>query len=86
MSIADKVQKFFGEEPGFWYCKLGECHYMHDSKTIIELDKSDIISWCRPNDDKKAVLPMCPHHGLPLNYSPEHSESLFEDGEVVVLH
>lgn len=86
MSIADKVQKFFGEEPGFWYCKCDDCDYMHEAKEIVKLDESNRISWFRPNIENKIVLPMCPNHGLPLDYSAEHSDSLIDDGVVVTLH
>ena len=56
---------------------------MHGAKDIESLDKSDIISWCRPSKDKKTIIPMCPHHGLPLNYSPENTELLALDDAIL---
>lgn len=87
MSLADKMQKFFGEDSGLWFCKMKNCLYMFSTKEIKDMDTSGKLSWCRPSKDKETIVPMCPHHGLELNYSPDiQTAKEVADGVTVILH
>lgn len=85
--MADKMKKFFGDDSGLWYCKLEKCLYMFDTKEIKNMDSEGKLSWCRPNKTKDTILPMCPHHGLELTYSPDNKTvKQVAEGVSVILH
>ena len=87
MSLAEKMKKFFGDESGLWYCKLKDCLYMFSTKEVKKLDDDGKLSWCKPSKDKETIVPMCPHHGLELTYSPDNLEGKkITDGVSVMLH
>jgi len=71
MTLAEKLNKYFGPETGVWWCKFKGCHSIFSVIEIKNNDKGGLISWIRPDKNSNLIFPMCPIHGGILTFTAD---------------
>ena len=74
-----KIEKDFGEDKGAWWCGLQGCDFVINVPDLKQEDLLEQISWAVVSDKSAQAQPICPEHGVLLQYAENGK------GEDVVL-
>lgn len=85
MTLAKKMNKYFGNLAGTWWCKFAKCLYIFSVNEMKDMDEKGEISWGKLTEDSKTITPICPYHGTPLSHAEDGGTIQLGDGVQLIM-